>query len=65
MRLDQLNEMDEFSLRDYESSTFYKEMMKLYHDKHIEKRILTLGDLVLLFKSKLRLFLRKVRSKWS
>ncbi|KAK4713653.1 hypothetical protein R3W88_019560 [Solanum pinnatisectum] len=65
MRLDQINEMDEFRLRAYERSTLYKERMKLYHDKHIEKRTFTPGDLVLLFNSRLRLFLGKLRSNWS
>ncbi|XP_049354649.1 uncharacterized protein LOC125819225 [Solanum verrucosum] len=65
LRLDQINEMDEFRLRAYESSALYKERMKLYHDKHIEKKTFTPGDLVLLFNSRLRLFSGKLRSKWS
>ncbi|XP_049399842.1 uncharacterized protein LOC125863914 [Solanum stenotomum] len=65
MRLDQINEMDEFHLRAYERSALYKERMKLHYDKHIEKRTFTPGDLVLLFNSRLCLFPRKLRSKWS
>jgi len=38
LRLDQINEMDEFRLRAYERVALYKERMKLYHDKHIEKK---------------------------
>ncbi|KAK4706677.1 hypothetical protein R3W88_033777 [Solanum pinnatisectum] len=64
LRLDQINEMDEFRLRVYERSALYKERMKLYHDKHIEKRTSNPGDLVLLFNSRLRQFLGKLRSKW-
>ncbi|KAK4715891.1 hypothetical protein R3W88_014229 [Solanum pinnatisectum] len=56
--------MEEFCLRAYERSALYKERMKLYHDKYIEKRSFTPGDLVLLFNSRLRLFLGKLRSKW-
>ncbi|XP_049346737.1 uncharacterized protein LOC125811273 [Solanum verrucosum] len=63
LRLDQINEMDKFRLRAYERSTLHKEMIKLYHDKHIEKRSFTPGDLVLLFNSTLRLFLGELRSK--
>jgi len=65
LRLKQINEMDEFHLRAYERSAMYKEGMKLYHDKHIEKSTFTPGDLVLLFNSRLRLFSEKLRSKWS
>ena len=32
-----LNELDEFCLKDYESSTLYKDKMKKYHDRKIEK----------------------------
>ena len=39
--------------------------MKKYHDQNIEKRNFVLGDLVLLFKSRLRLFLGKLKSKWT
>ncbi|XP_049375525.1 uncharacterized protein LOC125840601 [Solanum verrucosum] len=64
LRLDHINEMDEFRLKAYERSALYKERMKLYHDKHIEKRSFTPGDLVLLFNSRLRMFPGKLRSKW-
>ncbi|XP_049357043.1 uncharacterized protein LOC125821700 [Solanum verrucosum] len=60
-----INEMDEFRPRAYERSALYKERMKLYHDKHIEKISLTPGDLVLLFYTRLHLFPEKLRSKWS
>ncbi|XP_049381223.1 uncharacterized protein LOC125845731 [Solanum stenotomum] len=63
--IDQINEMDEFHLRAYQRSALYKEMIKLYHDNHIEKRTFRHGDLVLLFNSRLCLFPRKFRSKWS
>lgn len=46
----------------YESSTLYKEKMKLYHDRRIEIREFTAGYMVLLFDSKL--FPGKVRSRW-
>ncbi|XP_015165376.1 uncharacterized protein [Solanum tuberosum] len=65
LRLDQINEMDDLRLRAYERSALYKERMKLYDDKHIEKISFTPGDLVLLFNSRLRLFSGKLRSKWS
>ena len=43
-----LNELDEFNLKAYESSAFYKEKMKKYHDQKIEKRNFLFGDLVVL-----------------
>ena len=39
--------------------------MKKYHDKKFEKREFMVGDLVLLFKSRLRLFPGKLKSKWA
>ena len=36
-RLTWLNELDEFRLKAYESSSLYKEKMKKYHDLKIEK----------------------------
>ena len=37
-QLNGLNELDEFHLKAYESSTLYKENMKKYHYNKIEKR---------------------------
>ncbi|XP_016574285.2 uncharacterized protein LOC107871957 [Capsicum annuum] len=37
LRLEQLNEMNEFILGDYERANLYKERMKKYHDQRIEK----------------------------
>ena len=64
-RLNGLNELDEFRLKAYESSALYKEKMKKYHENKIEKREFMVGDLVLLFNSKLRLFPGKLKSKWT
>ena len=63
-RLNGLNELDEFHLKAYESSTLYKENMKKYPYNKIEKREFMVGDLVLLFNSRLRLFPGKLKSKW-
>ena len=62
-RLNGLNELDEFHLKAYESSSLYKEKVKKYHDQKIEKRDFVVGDLVLLFNSKSRLFPGKLKSK--
>ena len=39
--------------------------MKRWHDRFIERREFKEGDLVLLFNSRLKLFPRKLRSRWS
>ena len=57
------NELDEFRLKAYERSALYKEKMKKYHDLKIKKREFIVGDLVLLYNSRLRLFPGKLKSK--
>ena len=47
-RLNGLNDLDEFHIKSYESSSLYKEKMKKYHDQEIEKREFIVGDSVLL-----------------
>ena len=49
----------------YESSKIYKERVKAYHDKKLLKKDLKPGQQVLLFNSRLKLFLGKLKSKWS
>ena len=39
--------------------------MKKYHDLKIEKQEFMVGDFVLLFNSRLRLFPSKLKSKWT
>ncbi|XP_016553129.2 uncharacterized protein LOC107852612 [Capsicum annuum] len=56
LRMGQLNEMDEFRLGVYEKADLYKERMKKYYARKIEKRDFQKGDLVLLFSSILKLF---------
>jgi len=38
---------------------------KKWHDKHLIKKRFEEGDMVMLFNSRLKLFLRKLRSRWS
>ncbi|XP_019244463.1 PREDICTED: uncharacterized protein LOC109224332 [Nicotiana attenuata] len=64
LRMTQLNEMEEFRLHSYESAAMYKERMKFVHDKKLLKREFNSGDLILLFNSRLKLFLGKLKSKW-
>ncbi|KAL9237141.1 hypothetical protein vseg_011727 [Gypsophila vaccaria] len=65
LRLQHLNELDEFRLGAYESARIYKEKTKKWHDKRIQQREFNPGDMVLLFNSRLRLFPGKIKSRWS
>src|SRR6266536_1395424 len=48
----------------YESARLFKEKVKMWHDRKILKQTFTVGDKVLLFNSRLKLFPRKLRSSW-
>ncbi|XP_070035263.1 uncharacterized protein [Nicotiana tomentosiformis] len=65
LRVAHLNELDKFQYHAYASSSLYKEKMKYLHDKCIWNKEFKKGDLVLLFNSRLRMFPRKLKSKWS
>ena len=60
----QLNELDELRNESYENARIYKEKMKVFHDKNISRKIFEPNQKVWLFNSKLKLFPRKLRSKW-
>ena len=64
-RLLQLNELDEMRMNAYENAKLYKDRTKLWHDKHLIKKEFHEGELVLLFNSRLKLFLGKLKSRWS
>ena len=64
-RLLQLNELEEIRLDAFENSRIYKEKTKAFHDKKILKREFNIGDQVLLFNSRLKLFPGKLKSRWS
>ena len=64
-RILDLHELEEMRLHAYENARIYKEMTKQIHDKHISSREFKVGDLVLLFNSRLRLFPGKLKSRWS
>ncbi|XP_058745883.1 uncharacterized protein LOC131618732 [Vicia villosa] len=64
-RILQLHELEEFRNRAYENAKVYKEQTKKWHDRRIQKKEFWEGQLVLLYNSRLKLFLGKLRSKWS
>nr|GFA43991.1 reverse transcriptase domain-containing protein [Tanacetum cinerariifolium] len=53
----QLNELNELRNQAYENSLIYKERTKKLHDDKIKNRIFNVGDQVLLFNSRLKIFL--------
>ena len=59
-----INELDEIRLDAYDSSRLYKEKTKRWQDKGLTGRNFEVGQLVLLFNSRLRLFLGKLKSHW-
>ncbi|KAK4717909.1 hypothetical protein R3W88_016247 [Solanum pinnatisectum] len=60
-RITQLHELEEFRIHAYENAKLYKEKTKRWHDKHIVSHTFELGQLVLLFNSRLKLFPRNLR----
>ncbi|XP_019260684.1 PREDICTED: uncharacterized protein LOC109238654 [Nicotiana attenuata] len=63
-RMLQLNELEEFRLHMYENAKLCKEKIKRWHEKHILHREFEPGQAVLLFKSRLKLFSGKLKSRW-
>nr|GEW81410.1 reverse transcriptase domain-containing protein [Tanacetum cinerariifolium] len=61
----QLNELHELRDQAYENSLIYKERAKKLHDSKIKNRIFNVGDQVLLFNSRLKIFFRKLKTRWS
>ncbi|GJR93343.1 hypothetical protein Tco_0265517 [Tanacetum coccineum] len=49
----------------YENSLIYKEKTKRIHDSKIKNRVFNVGDQVLLFNSRLKMFSGKLKSRWS
>nr|GEU86787.1 reverse transcriptase domain-containing protein [Tanacetum cinerariifolium] len=58
----QLNELNELRDQAYENSLIYKERTKKLHDSKIKNRIFNVGDQVLLFNSRLKIFPGKLKT---
>ncbi|CAN6554890.1 unnamed protein product [Malus baccata var. baccata] len=58
----QLNEVEEIRNEAYENARLYKDKTKAFHDKMIRTKSFAVGQKVLLFNSRLRLFPVQVRS---
>nr|GEW00552.1 reverse transcriptase domain-containing protein [Tanacetum cinerariifolium] len=61
----QLNELNELRDQAYEDSLIYKEKTKRIHDSRIKNRVFNVGDRVILFNSRLKIFSGKLKTHWS
>ena len=60
----QIQELEEIRNEAYDNARIYKEKTKTFHDKVIARKEFKLGQKVLLYSSRMRLFPGKLRSKW-
>ena len=60
-----MNELEELRNEVYDNARIYKEKTKKWHDQRILRKKFKVGELVLLYNSRLRLFPRKLKSIWS
>ena len=60
-----INELEEIRNDAYENSKIHKARIKEFHDKRILRKTFDVGQKVLLYNSRLHLFSRKLRSRWS
>ncbi|GJT34421.1 reverse transcriptase domain-containing protein [Tanacetum coccineum] len=61
----QMNELNELQDQAYENSLIYKEKTKKIHDSKIKNRFFNVGDRVLLFISRLKIFSGKLKTRWT
>ncbi|GJY29327.1 reverse transcriptase domain-containing protein [Tanacetum coccineum] len=61
----QLNELSELRDQAYKNQLIYKEKTKKLHNSKIKNQIFNVGDQVLLFNSRLKIFSGKLKSRWS
>ncbi|GJT72150.1 reverse transcriptase domain-containing protein [Tanacetum coccineum] len=61
----QLNELNELRDQAYENSLIYKEKTKKIHELKIKNRVFNVGDRVLLFNSRLKIFSGKLKTRWT
>nr|GEV39043.1 reverse transcriptase domain-containing protein [Tanacetum cinerariifolium] len=61
----QLNELNELCDQAYENSLIYKEKTKKIHDSKIKNHVFKVGDQVLLFNYRLKIFSGKLKTRWT
>ena len=59
-----ISSLDEWRTQDYENAKLFKEKVKRWHDKRIQKHEIRVGEYLLLYNSHSRFFVGKLLSKW-
>ena len=60
-----MNELEELRNEAYDNARIYKDKTKKWHDQMIVRKEFKVGELVLLYNSKLKLFPGKLKSRWT
>ena len=60
-----MNELKELRNEAFDNARIYKDKTKKWHDQRSLRREFKVGELVLLYNSRLKLFLGKLQSRWS
>ena len=60
-----MNELEELRNEVYDNVRIYKDKTKNWHDQKVLRNEFRVGDLVLLYNSRLKLFPGKLKSRWS
>ena len=60
-----MNELEELRNKAYDIAIIYKDKAKKWHDQKIMIKEFKVGELVLLYNSRLKLFPGKLKSRWS
>ena len=60
-----MNEQEELRNEAYDNSRIYKDKIKKWHDQKIMRKEFSVGELVLLYNSRLKCFRGKLKSRWS
>ena len=63
-RLFDISSLDEWRTQAYENAKLFKEKVKRWHGKRIQKGEFKVGEYVLLYNSRFRFFAGKLLSKW-
>ena len=61
----QMNELEELRNEAYNNARIYKDKTKKWHDQKIMRKEFKVGEQVLLYNSRLKLFPGKLKSRWS
>lgn len=63
--MEKIQELDEFHIHTYEILVLYKEKIKRWHDAKVLNSEFHMGDEALIFNSRLKIFIKKLKSKRS